>query len=290
MAQVVELPIASILVGPRLRPVDHNAAAMLAVSMQESGQLTPVLVRPAPTSEAGAPAYELVAGGHRHAAVRRLGWETIRAEVRALTDAEAALIEVDENLIRVQLNPLDRATSIMARFEAWRERFPDLATAKGLKEGRKKNSRKMREFLGDAPVSMGFQLDTAREAGMSEHVVERAWTIARGLSPTLRAGLAGTWIARSESTLRQLAGFGDPVEQAAVIEVLLRPGATRSVSDARAIAAGNRPMRDTTSEDDARLAKMLALFGQCSPTFRKTFLHKLSGRSLPKGCKVEVEW
>lgn len=45
LSAVVSIPLADIDVGERLRGVDVDAAAVIAASMQEQGQRTPIEVR-----------------------------------------------------------------------------------------------------------------------------------------------------------------------------------------------------------------------------------------------------
>jgi ParB family transcriptional regulator, chromosome partitioning protein len=279
------LPVDSIWVSARLRPVDPHAVEMLAVSISETQHNQPILVRP---KASGAATHQLVAGAHRLAAIRRLGRETIACLVREMTDAEALLVEVDENLIRSNLSPLERAESIAARFDAWRARFPDrVVEDQGVvrgKKGRPANSAKLAQFTGSAPPTMGFAEETASEVGLSRRSIFNSLALHRGLSPQLRARIAGTWIARSDSVLRQLAGLGEPQEQAAVIAVLLG-GETRNVSDARAIAAGGRPQPKGRLAD-APINLVRKAWKAATPSQRDAILDWLAGQPLPKGWEV----
>lgn len=282
----LELPVGSIQVSARLRPVDQAAVDMLAVSIEEHELSQPITVRPI-GSEEGEAAYELVVGAHRLAAFRKLGLASIPAQVRILTDADARLVEVDENLIRRELTPLERAESIAARFEAWRSRFPERVVAsRGVakpKRGRPGNSANLTEFLNGAPVSMGFTVETAAATGLSESVVKRAAAVFRGLSPALRAKIAASWIARNDSTLRQLAALGDLAEQAAVVDILMA-GKTKNVSDARAIAAGATPHKPGLA--DVPINAVRKAWKAATPSQRAAILHFLAGQPLPKGWEV----
>jgi len=68
--------------------------------------------------------YELIAG-HRFEAARNCGHQTIRAKVYdSLSDDEAELIQIDENLIRANLSDDSRRSSIpkkrvKSRFGSW---------------------------------------------------------------------------------------------------------------------------------------------------------------------------
>ncbi len=75
----------------------------LAASIQERGVLQPVLLRPS------GDAFQIVAGERRYLAAREAGLERIPAIVRPLTDREALLIALIENVQRENLNPMDEA-------------------------------------------------------------------------------------------------------------------------------------------------------------------------------------
>lgn len=282
----IDLPVDSIVVGKRLRALDEARVANYAVSMSENGFFGSILVRPIPPNELGV-RYELVFGAHRLAAWKRTGHATIPAHVRALTDDEALQIEIDENLVRQDLTPLERAEHLAARYEVWSRRFPDrVDTGKAApKRGRPGNSVNLTDFTAGAPQTMGFTTDTAAEVGLSKSTVERAFRVMQGVPADLRAKLHGTPLAKNDGLLRQLAALGDKAEQAKVADVLLR-GETKNVSDARAIAAGNAPAAKVQTPVDETLKAFRALWGKASPSARAAILNELAGRSLPKGWSI----
>lgn len=276
------LPVALIVMGPRLRPVDPAAVQNMQVAIEESGFFGAILVRPI-LCEEGEQRFELVAGAHRLAAMRALGRPTIPAVVRNLTDDEARQIEIDENLVRRSLTPLERAEMLEARFAVWSRRFPGRVVLEEgdvqRKRGRPKKEVNLTQFTGGAPQTMGFAVDTAEEVGLSESTVKRAWTTVNGLAPALRAKLHGTWIARNDSVLRQLASLPE-ADKAPVIDILLQ-GETRSVSDALAKASGVAPSTPTRTPVDEALKAFKAIWGKASPAAREAILHELAGRPLP---------
>ncbi|MFN3513423.1 MAG: ParB/RepB/Spo0J family partition protein [Phenylobacterium sp.] len=287
-AAVQMLPIKSIMVAPRLRPVDPAAVANLQVSIQETGWFGAVLVRPLPDDDLG-PRYELVAGAHRLAAMKGLGRQTIPATIRVLSDDEALQIEIDENLIRRGLTPLERGEMIVERFAVWRRRFPErVAQADGQampKRGRPSNSAKFAELSGGAPQTMGFAAETAADVGLSERTVRAAFSTVSNLPADLRAQMRGTPLARNEGLLRQLAAIGDRKEQAKVAELILS-GAAKNVADARAAAAGNAPSTPVQTPTDEVLKTFRKLWGSASTSARAAILNDLAGRKLPDGWSV----
>lgn len=100
-----ELPVASLRPNPyqpRTR-LDEDALAELTASIEASGLLQPVIVRPRGDS------YEIIAGERRWRAVERLGWTRIPAVVRDVDDQTLLTLALIENLQRHDLSPIDEA-------------------------------------------------------------------------------------------------------------------------------------------------------------------------------------
>src|SRR3989337_2845366 len=100
-----DLPVASVRPNPfqpRTR-IDEAELIDLANSMQASGLLQPVLVRP---RDGG---YELIAGERRWHASERLGWPRIAAIVKEVDDRTLLTLALIENLQRDDLSPFDEA-------------------------------------------------------------------------------------------------------------------------------------------------------------------------------------
>ena len=76
----------------------------LQLSLQTSGLLQPIAVRPRKDGR-----FELIAGERRFRAASRLGWTTIPAVVRDVTDEQLLSLALVENLQREDLNPIDEA-------------------------------------------------------------------------------------------------------------------------------------------------------------------------------------
>ncbi|HEY8417557.1 MAG TPA: ParB/RepB/Spo0J family partition protein [Limnochordales bacterium] len=83
--------------------MDPAALQELAESIRTHGVLEPVIVRPV---EGG---YELVVGERRWRAAQQAGLTTIPSVIRELTDQEAAVLALVENLQREDLNPIEEA-------------------------------------------------------------------------------------------------------------------------------------------------------------------------------------
>lgn len=100
-----ELPVTSIRPNPLQPRTTFNEAelAELASSIEASGLLQPVVVRP---RDGG---YELIAGERRWRAVQRLGWRTVPAVVREVDDRTLLTLALIENLQRDDLSAIDEA-------------------------------------------------------------------------------------------------------------------------------------------------------------------------------------
>lgn len=111
--KVDQVAIADIKVSDdRARGLDGAWVEALAGIISAEGLIQPVAVKEIGYRLAGAedqPTYKLVAGGHRLAACRSLGWENIPSIVYDDAFGDADLIETLENLARRELDALDRA-------------------------------------------------------------------------------------------------------------------------------------------------------------------------------------
>ena len=104
-----EVPTASVKPNPfqpRTR-MDEGQLDELVASMQSSGLLQPVVVRP---RNGG---YELIAGERRWRAATRLGWTKIPAVVKDVDDQTLLTLALIENLQRDDLSPIDEAAGYL---------------------------------------------------------------------------------------------------------------------------------------------------------------------------------
>ncbi|MGK2961362.1 MAG: ParB/RepB/Spo0J family partition protein [Gemmatimonadaceae bacterium] len=102
-----DIPVGQISRNPFQPRKNFSAAELLELeeSLKSSGLIQPVTVRP---SRAGS-GFELIAGERRLRAATNLGWATIPAVVKDMTDREILTLALIENLQRFDLNPVEEA-------------------------------------------------------------------------------------------------------------------------------------------------------------------------------------
>ena len=83
---------------------DDEKIKELAQTLQTHGMIQPIVVRKKNDDK-----YEVIAGERRLRAAKLLGWETISAIVRNLTDTETASVALIENIQREELSVIEEA-------------------------------------------------------------------------------------------------------------------------------------------------------------------------------------
>jgi ParB family transcriptional regulator, chromosome partitioning protein len=91
---------------------DPEALAALAASIEATGVVQPLLVRPLHDGS-----YELVAGERRWRAAQQAGLELVPAVVRDQAEAERLQAALIENMVREDLNPIEEARACAALVE-----------------------------------------------------------------------------------------------------------------------------------------------------------------------------
>lgn len=91
---------------------NESALSELSKSIEKNGVIQPILVRP----KAGG-AYQIVAGERRWRASRMAGLTEIPVVIREMSDEEAAVFALIENLQREDLNPVEEAEGIRSLIE-----------------------------------------------------------------------------------------------------------------------------------------------------------------------------
>ncbi len=118
--KVVAIDIEKVFTNPfqPRRDLAEEKIEELAQSIKTSGLIQPVVVRRVGSN------YQLVVGERRFLACRKLGWKTISAAVKTLSDNDMATIALIENLQRENLNYIEEGmgyVSLMKNFNLTQE-------------------------------------------------------------------------------------------------------------------------------------------------------------------------
>lgn len=134
----VELPLKELSASPKnaFRQLDEETYSELKASLQASGLVYPIIVRPKDSIQSYPinGAYEILAGHNRVRAAKELGWETIKANIVRVDDVEAVRIINDSNLQRTGVTELEKAWAYRQLFDAMQrqgQRTDLMATLEG---------------------------------------------------------------------------------------------------------------------------------------------------------------
>jgi ParB family chromosome partitioning protein len=272
--ETINLKLDEILVPPdRLRDADPDKVAEMIVSLRERGQLQPIEVLPA--SDDGM--YPLNIGLHRLLGARSLGWETLRAQIFDGSPLEARLREIDENLYRAELNPLDQGVFLAERRQIY-EQLHGLVKRGGDRRKSKGTNLSQRSFFDD----------TTEQFGLSRKMVQRALTRFSKLTPEMRRTLRGTRTARVASEIDALAKLA-PTEQFEVAKLLAGEKPPKNVATALAKVRGvdRRSLHIVKTATD----RMIAIWEdrKTSTDDRKAFIDWLTREGFVHGAKLTLK-
>ncbi|MBB4018198.1 ParB family chromosome partitioning protein [Chelatococcus caeni] len=258
---VQNIPLDKIITSDRLRQVDNDWVVGIAQSMDINGQQTPIMV----TSPDKKGRHSLIAGMHRLEAARMLGWTEIAATVFSGSKLEARLREIDENLMRRELSPLDHAAHLAERKRIYEELYPETRQGEAGAAARWMQRTKL-----------SFASEVAEKLRVSERDVRRSIARYSKISPDVRARIAGTWIADKGVDLDALAKLG-PDEQRAVVDMILAGGdAPKSVGAAVKALRGEREAKP--SEADQQYEALLKAWRRAGARSRAEFLAYLEAQ------------
>lgn len=229
------------------RPLITADVDKLAASIKEVGLIQPITVRPLVVMNGIAEqGFQIVAGHHRVAACRALGWSEIDAVViESAGHLQAELVEIDENLCRSELSAAQRSHYTKRRKQIWEALYPTQ------KEERQRVS-DLPEQVGQLvpPVAKhGHQQEKAFAASTAAITGEDKRTINRHIA---RAEALGDDLPRVQGTsldkgveLDALARLPEPERK----ELIERANAGETVSARPAKAAESVVPHDPTTID-----------------------------------------
>lgn len=226
IGQPYDIPVARCRVNTAAREVKPIHVETLARSIADIGLIQPISVRRAGED------FEVIAGVHRLMAYRQLGRDFIPALVRETDDLRAELALIDENLIRNELSPAERALAIARRKAIYEALHPDTRqhVAGGLA---RQNS---------ASDNLSFAQQTAQATGKNRRTVER---------DAHRGETLG------EETLRAVTGTS--LDRGDELDALARLGEAQRVQLIERAVAGEDVSVKTAAKQAARAAREIEL-------------------------------
>jgi ParB-like chromosome segregation protein Spo0J len=271
----VSVPIGDIVAGPNRRKVDQEAVMTIAASMEELGQLQPVMIRQekkkARRSLKASTALVVVDGWHRILAAKSLGWDSISA-VHFRGDRDAARVyELTQNLQRASNTVAYRAVCLaeLVRRILGESQAKELAQPGGRQPGDK--------GIGKAARVLGYTRDDIRRSTQIASISIKAMTRAEKLG-----------LDDNQAALLQIAKER-PEEQVAKAEEL---GTTKKGAKKPADAASREADEATFAELEAaweNSTECQRAFGDATENARRKFYRLLQGVPLPGKKKKKAE-
>ncbi len=150
---VSQIELARLVPNPFQPRRDFSSAEIeeLAASIRSAGLLQPILVR------ALGDRFQIIAGERRWRAAKLAGLERIPALVRVISDDQAAIFGLVENLHREDLNPLEKAQAFRRILELTKGTQEEVARQVGLERSSVSNFLRLLDLSSDvqAHVSRG---------------------------------------------------------------------------------------------------------------------------------------
>lgn len=242
----IHLPLAidEIIIGNDRREVNAAAVKRLADSIQKVGLRHPITVR-----EKG-DKYQLVAGRHRIEACRRLGRDFVPATIVKMTNDDARLWEIAENLHRADLSKIERDENV-AEWIKITDRVSAQVAAKP---------------QGGRPE--GGVRAAARELGVDEDDARRAVKVA-SLSDEAKDAAREHHLDNNRSALLQAARETDPKQQVAKIVKIA------------AVKLADNPLNDFESKEK-QVASLMSAWNKAGTEAREEFLSRIDGPLMDK--------
>lgn len=207
-ATPMKIKIIEIKVGDNRREIDEANVANLMKSIREVGLINAITVT------AG---NKLIAGAHRLEACKRLGWAEIECNVAELDGLKAELAEIDENLIRHNLNHIDEGEQLLRKKEIYEMLYPE--TRAGVAGGKASGTARRTSDTASVVQQKSFVDDTAEKMQVNPRTVERKIQIAKSLSQEVKAIVKENGIGYKKSL--QLARIKEPEKQKEAAEKLV---------------------------------------------------------------------
>lgn len=217
---IQSIPLSHLIASEQPRPLLTAQVDLLASSIKQIGLIQPITVTPTTVLHGIAePGWRIVAGHHRVAAVRALGWTEVDAIViDNERNLQNELVEIDENLCRAELTATQRTAYTKRRKQIWEALHPvktDMMSDLGEKIGQEQFSESGQSLptLSKSKTGRGnvqFAAATAKATGQAKRTTNLALHRAEALGDAALTKIAGTSL---DSGVQMDALIQLPVEQ-----------------------------------------------------------------------------
>jgi hypothetical protein len=183
------IQLRNIVASNQPRPLVTSEVNKLATSINEVGLIQPITLREAVvvhnTAERG---WQIVAGHHRVAACRALGWTEIDAIVlNSESTLQTDLIEIDENLCRAELTAAQRSTFSKRRKQIWEALYFGTQVGNLCPPEKRPVGNK-----SPPPQTKGFAAATAKATGMKKRSLNQHVARAEALGEDILTKVTNT--------------------------------------------------------------------------------------------------
>jgi len=179
--------------------IDESAVAELADSITSRGQLTPIRV------QKNGDRYEIVFGDRRHLAFKKLGLTQIKAIVVNSTAKDVLIDRAVENLLRVDLTPLEEARQYYALSNEGALTFGEIGKMTGMSAGSVKRSLKileMPEYMQRALHQKSISKAVAEELQACPDEDQRKYLVEMAIEHGITKMIARQWVNDYKKSLR----------------------------------------------------------------------------------------
>jgi len=228
VGQVVANPVQ-----PR-KDFSEDSLQVLAASIERSGLMQPIVVRPA-----GEGRYEIIAGERRWRAAVMLSLKTIPSLVRDVDDQAAAELSLVENLQRQDLNAVERAEAFRRLVEEFSQTHQEISEAVGMSRTAVSNYLRLNELgesikamirdgvleMGHGRALLGIEDPLVREE-VARSAKDGRWSV-RVLEQHVRrrvSGSDGTPRAAASRSQIHVRDLGEQLARHLGTKVSIRPG------------------------------------------------------------------
>lgn len=239
---IEKVAIESIVVGSSRRALDSGAVDTLAASMEKIGLKTPITIRSNNDEMA-----ILVAGAHRLAAAKKLGWDTIDCFILDCTADEAEMWEISENLHRAELTVLQRSEQV----DRWIFLADKVRQVGAVSKGGRGNEGGVRKAARDINI-------TDQEARRSRKI--------NSLTPEAKKAAQERGLDDNQSALIAAAAVSPEMQEQAI----------HSFADAKANAAAQRAnvpeIKDWADVEAEQKRRLMSVWNASTPAVKQWFL------------------